>query len=252
MSVSGIHHIQAPKDSIKINKSIDENDGNALVIYNFESKEAPISMASAYKTEKAQIKTSSIPVQQLKVIQVVNDRVFNQTTNQGVVAYKIPTEMKVRNTYQVLLRIAKSSVNIYENLNGEVRTSTLPITETMEVKLIDPSPADGKIFDIIPDNDYAQIVENGNTFTQWTWNVTPLKMGKAQLKIMISIVREGNKKETVYQDMVQIKLDIGKEITFFFGKYWQWLSTTLIIPFGIWLYKRHKKEKAEEEEFDNR
>lgn len=236
MSISGKHTNLTTNDSIQVSKVIDE--GVELLAYNFESREKPLAMVSEYKTE-----TAPIPVQQLKIIQIINDRILTQTTNQGVVVYKIPTEMKVRNTYQVLLRISKSSINIYEKLNGEVRTSTLPITETMEVKLIDPSPSDAKMFDIIPDNDFAQIVENGNTFTQWTWNVTPLKMGKAQLKIIISIVRDGNKKETVYQDMVQIKLDLGKQITFFFDKYWQWLSTTLIIPFGIWFYNRKKKKK---------
>lgn len=180
---------------------------------------------------------------ELRIINVPNNKVLNTTTNQGYVAYKIPTEMSVRSTYQVMVRISKSSVNIYENLNGEVRTSVIPVTQTMEVKVIDPSPADAKFFDIVPDNDAVQLVENGEDITQWTWNVTPLKTGHSNLKIVISIIKDGNKKEIVYEDSVRVKMDIGKQLPFFFGKYWQWLLSTLVIPFIIWFYNKRNKDK---------
>jgi hypothetical protein len=182
---------------------------------------------------------------ELRIINIPNNKVLNTTTNQGYVAYKIPTEMSIRSTYQVMVRISKSSVNIYENLNGEVRTSTIPITQTMEVKVIDPSPADSKFFDIVPDNNAVQLIENGEDITQWTWNVTPIKTGHSNLKIVISIIKDGNKKEIVYEDSVRVKMDIGKQVPFFFGKYWQWLLSTLVIPFVIWFYNKRKKDKEE-------
>jgi len=180
--------------------------------------------------------------QPLKIIKVNSSMVSAKSTNIGHVVYKIPTEMSVRNTYQVIVRISKSTVNIYENMNGEVRTSTIPITETMEVKLIDPSPNDRKMFDVIPDNDAIQLVENNEAITQWVWDITPLISGKATLKIMIAVITNGNKKETVYEDTVNINSNMSKEIPFFFGKYWQWILSTLVIPFGIWLYNKKKKK----------
>jgi hypothetical protein len=180
---------------------------------------------------------------ELRIINIPNNKVLNTTTNQGYVAYKIPSEMSIRSTYQVMVRISKSSVNIYENLNGEVRTSTIPITQTMEVKVIDPSPADAKFFDIVPDNEAVQLIENGEDITQWTWNVTPIKTGHSNLKIVISIIKDGNKKEIVYEDNVRVKMDMGKQIPFFFGKYWQWLLSTIILPFIIWFYNKRNKEK---------
>ena len=110
----------------------------------------------------------------------------------------------------------------------------------MEVKLIDPSPLDNKIFSIVPDNDGEQLIEDGNEVTKWTWNVTPLKSGKANLKIVIAIIKNGHKKETVYQDNIVIKTNPSKTIPIFIEKYWQWFLSTLIIPFGVWLYNRKK------------
>jgi hypothetical protein len=185
--------------------------------------------------------------QPTKIIHVKNSTVSSTSTNMGHVAYKIPTEMKVRNTYQVIVRISKTTATIYENLNGEVRTTTIPVTETMEVKLIDPSPEDRKMFDIIPDNDATQLVENNESVTQWSWNVTPIRSGQAHLKVMIAVITNGNRKETVYQDSVNIDTNLGKQIPFFFGQYWQWMLSTLVIPFGIWFYNRKKKKDEEEE-----
>jgi hypothetical protein len=115
----------------------------------------------------------------------------------------------------------------------------------MEVKLVDPSPIDDKTFSIVPDNDAEQLIEDGNEVTKWSWNVTPLKSGGANLKIVVAIIKNGNKKETVYQDNVNVKTNPGKTIPIFIGKYWQWFLSTLIIPFGVWLYNK-KKEKEKE------
>ena len=181
----------------------------------------------------------------LEIIEVSNNRVSSSTTSGGHVAYKIPTEMSVRSTYQVIVRISKSKVHIYENLNGVVMTSTIPITQTMEVKVIDPSPTDRKMFEIIPDNKPIQLVENNEDVTQWTFNVTPLKTGKSKLKVVISIIKDGHTKEVVYEDNVTVIADVTKTIPFFIANYWQWLITTLIIPFIIWFVKNRKKKKDE-------
>jgi hypothetical protein len=183
----------------------------------------------------------------IKIIEVENRIVSKQTMNLGRVVYKIPAEMKVRSTHQVVVRISKSSVHIFEELNGEVKTTVIPITETMEVKLIDPSPKDDKVFEIIPDNEGIQFVEDNESITEWTWNVTPKKSGEAKLKVVISIIRDGVKKEKVYSDDIIIKSDVKKSSWYFIRTYWEWLMSSLVLPFVIWFFvKRKKKEKGED------
>lgn len=180
----------------------------------------------------------------IKIVKVKN-KYINSTTKKGNVAYHIPTTMVVRNTYQVTLVISKTTVNIYEDMEGVVKTTTIPITETMEVNLVDPSPVDDKTFSIVPDNNAEQLIEDGNEVTKWSWNVTPLKSGGANLKIVVSIIKNGHKKETVYTDNIHIKTNLVKTIPLFLEKYWQWLLTTLVIPFGVWLYNKRKKKDGE-------
>ena len=185
----------------------------------------------------------------LKIITIKNTKVITQSTNMsdGRVVYSIPQQMKIRHTYQVLLRIAKSKaiLSIYDSLKGEVRTSEIPVTQIMETKLIDPSPSDQKSFEIVADNNAVQIIENGDTYTEWTWNVTPIRIGNSNLKIVVSIIRDGNKKDIVYEDSIEIQKDIPTQILFFWNKYWQWIIATFLLPFIIFLYKNRKDKKEQ-------
>jgi hypothetical protein len=176
----------------------------------------------------------------IKVIKITNNRIMNSTTELGNVVYKIPSEMSVRSVSKVLVRISKSTVHIYENLNGVVISSDIAVTEKMEVRLIDPSSSDSRMFDIVSTNNSEQIIENDLSYTEWYWSVTPLRSGKGNLKIVISIIRENGVKELVYEDEISVKMDFIKQLKFFFGKYWQWLFGSVLIPFVVWFYNRKK------------
>ena len=187
----------------------------------------------------------------IKIIEIKNTKVIKESSefSEGRVVYKIPTTMRVRSTYQVVLRIAKSkaTVSVYDSLKGEVMTSIIPVTQTMEVKLIDASPEDHKSFLIKEDNSTTQIIENGDTYTQWSWNVTPIKTGDSKLNIVVSIIRDGGKKEVVYTDEVKIESDYIAQIFFFLKSHWQVFMTAVVIPsfVGLWgIWKRRKKKKA--------
>lgn len=191
----------------------------------------------------------------LKITEIKNTKVIKNNTNlsEGRIVYKIPNIMKIRSTYNVFVRISKSksTLSIYDNLSGEVKTSILPVTETMEAKLIDLSPKDNKSFDIQERNQGIQLVENGDTYTEWSWGVTPIRIVNSKLEIVISVIRDGNKKDIVYQDTVEVEKDIKEQILFFLKKYWQVLMTSIAIPFLVWLYKSIKDKKESEKEKDN-
>lgn len=192
----------------------------------------------------------AFPVEHLKIIEVKNTKVIKQGNNlsEGRIVYKIPNVMKVRTTYKVLVRISKSksTVSLYDSLKGTVITSKIPVTETMEVKLIDLSPKDNKAFDIEENNNGIQIIDNGDTYTEWSWGVTPIRVGSSKLEIVVSIIRDGNKKDIVYEDIVEVETDAITQILFFLKKYWQVLMTSIAIPFVVWIYKRRKEKKEDE------
>lgn len=248
-------------NSCSLLKRISNKKSYVFVEHNASSDSTMNIVNSNYSEPKIMIEKSNIMVgssngygsgynhnvnEKIKIIEVKNSTIYSNVLSEGKVVYKIPSVMKVRNTYQVIVRICKSTIHVYENLNGEVRQSTVPITETMEVRLIDPSPLDAKIFDVVNDNDGIQYIDTINgSYTQWSWNVTPLKSGKTNLKIVISVIKDnGNKKEIVYQDDIKVEIDIIEQIKFWFNKYWQWLFGTILIPFGVWFYTNKKKKKA--------
>lgn len=183
----------------------------------------------------------------IRIIEVKNTKVIKQNSelSEGRIVYKIPDVMKIRTTYKVLVRISKSKnvISIYDSLQGTVRESKIPITETMEVKLLDISPADNKAFEIVDGNSGIQLIEDGDTYTEWSWNVTPVRVGNSKLKIVVSVIRNGNKKDIVYEDSVEVQKDILIQVGFFFKKYWQIFMTAIAIPFIVFLYKRRKEKK---------
>ena len=186
----------------------------------------------------------------IRIIEVKNTKVIKQSSDlsEGRIVYKIPDVMKIRTTYKVLVRISKSKnvVSIYDSLDGTVMESKIPVTETMEVKLVDCSPADNKSFEIVDGNSGIQMIEDGDTYTEWSWNVTPVRVGNSRLKIVVSVIRNGNKKDIVYEDSVEIQKDIFVQVGFFFKKYWQVFMTAVAIPFIVFLYKRRKEKKKED------
>ncbi|MBK7362818.1 MAG: hypothetical protein IPJ01_11020 [Micavibrio sp.] len=194
----------------------------------------------------------AFPVENLKIIEVKNTKVIKQGNNlaEGRIVYRIPNIMKVRSTYKVLVRISKSkaTVSLYDSLQGTIMTSKIPVTETMEVKLIDLSSNDNKAFHISDGNSGVQIIESGDTYTEWSWSVTPIITGNSRLKIVVSVIRDNNKKDIVYEDTVEVEKDFLVQIMFFFKKYWQVLMTSIAVPFIVWIYKRRKEKKEKSDE----
>lgn len=166
---------------------------------------------------------------------------------EGRILYSIPDSMTVGKTFEVFARISHSrdTVTITENITGAVRTNVIPVSEVMEVELVDPGPEGDKNFAITKNNDGRQIIEEGETYTEWRWDVTPTKSGSKTLKIVVSVIRGSERKQTVYVDEVVVKSNPKLATENFFEKYWQWLTTTIVIPFIVWLYKRRKKENGE-------
>jgi hypothetical protein len=85
-------------------------------------------------------------------------------------------------------------------------------------------------------------------FTEWEWRLTPTKGGDIFLKIMVSVIVESEngtitKDIPVYDEVVIVKSNYIFSIKLFIKEYWQWLTTTIVIPFIVWFYNRRKKKK---------
>lgn len=178
---------------------------------------------------------------------VVNTRNSSTKINQsnfGQIVYTIPDTMRVFSDHKVIVRISKEEglVNIEENLNGKIVKSTLRVESRMEVKIIDPT---GENFKIVPINRERQLIEMGE-YTQWTFNVIPLRSGRdLKLDLVVSIIIGDDSKELVYSDSVIVKSSPTKQIKSWWESNWHWILEVMLIPVGVWIwnYLRNKLKK---------
>lgn len=170
---------------------------------------------------------------------IVKPRVNVPKYEMGKLVYNIPSEMIKLETYSVVARISRNliDITIYEDIVPVVDT-TIRTSKTMQVELIDPS---GVNFNIISQS-ATQFIEIDEP-TEWVFFVTPLNYGEAKLSIVVSIIKDDNLKQTVYNDDVIVKTTTWLEIKLWFGMYWQWFTVVLLIPLIRWIYNKFSKNE---------
>jgi hypothetical protein len=110
----------------------------------------------------------------------------------------------------------------------------------MEVVVIDPSQSESKNFNILKQNSDKQLVDDDD-YTEWVYSVQPLKSGNLKLNIIVSIIKDDNLKQVVYFNTTYVKSNTGVVVKTFWEKNWQYLLSTIIIHFIIFIYKNRKK-----------
>jgi hypothetical protein len=173
-------------------------------------------------------------------------------TTSGIIAYSFPTKMVVGKKYKIKVRITKSRSektvlvigdrNIPINdvdIDSKVKIEDIRVDGVMSAKLI----GDESSFSITQLSSELQNIDDGG-YTEWSWLVTPLKSGEVYLKLIIKVRIDNDVKRdiVVFDKKLDIEPDRVWSFKTWFGKYWQWLLSTIIIPILVWLYKRKRKD----------
>ena len=175
----------------------------------------------------------------------------------GLIAYKVPKDMIVGNSYLVKIRITKENnktmlvvgdrkIPIVDDVdNSVVSVETINVSPIMSANLI-VSKNSFRIDTL--STEYQNISKRG--YTEWAWNIIPLKGGDNLLKLNVKIrIKEDG--EVYYKDIVvfdkriNIKSNIKFSIITWISEYWQWLLVTILIPLIKWLYDEWKKRREE-------
>ena len=176
---------------------------------------------------------------------------------QGLIAYKVPKNMTVGNSYLVKIRITKENnktmlvvgdrkIPIADDVdNSVVEVEDINVSPIMSANLI--VGKNSFRIDTLS-TEYQNISKRG--YTEWAWNIIPLKGGNNLLKLNVKIrIKEDG--ESYYKDIVvfdkkiNIKSNIKFSIITWISEYWQWLLVTILIPLIKWLYDEWKKRKEE-------
>lgn len=91
---------------------------------------------------------------------------------------------------------------------------------------------------------------NEENSTQWLWQLKPLKSGIHEINLTITaLVKVDDKTSTyhikTYDEKVTIEITPKQILINWLEKNWQWLISTLLLPLGIWYYKRYNDRKSE-------
>jgi hypothetical protein len=190
-------------------------------------------------------------------VEVIDNTTLDDITNEsvGIMAYSTPEQMVVGKSYTIKLRISKEKNKVQlvsgdrnipindVDVNSKVVIESIRVEPIMSANLISE---DGK-FTITPLSTEIQNIEDKG-YTEWGWRITPLKSGENFLKLVVKvrIINESGdfyKDITVFDKNIEVKSNFVFSIKTWISKYWQWLITTIIIPFVIWFYKKKSEEK---------
>jgi hypothetical protein len=176
----------------------------------------------------------------------------------GFIGFDAPPEMTQG-------RQGKVSVVITRNLNQDVLNllkdhmqDQLP--STVQVQEIQVAPfmtaqlhgADDTTFKIIPLTQDKQAVA-AEGYTSWAWSVTPLKSGPQILYLSVGArFKLPNRDEEtrfipLYEKEVTVQVDRIYETKQFLSGNWQWLTATLLIPLGGFIWHNWKRKPKQTE-----
>lgn len=170
--------------------------------------------------------------------------ILYETSNYGDINYVVNDTMVVGEISIVNMTISKSvnkeilinDINTFNENN--LFTEVIRISPIMSARLIDPK--NGENFIIVSITPEEQLIESDD-YTKWQWQVTPLNKGNHKLTLTVDIIYETNRKNIkVYDDFIYVynKDKLTIKLLNFFKNNWEWLLSTLLIPFFIFIYNK--------------
>ena len=149
------------------------------------------------------------------------------TNKNGQLIYSLPDTMRVGINHRVVVRIINSQVetNISEGLTHTSEVVSIRTSSTMQVEMVDAN----KAFLITSSNSQIQIVDSIE-YTEWIFDVKPIKSGNHPLNIVSSIITDDGRKDKTYSHTVYVKMNIVSQSKSFWQEEWKWIFSSLIIP----------------------
>ena len=179
---------------------------------------------------------------------------YKSNDKKGLLVYSIPDNLVVGEYFTIKVRISKSKnktgvvfgnrgITIYENdVNSTVSIELIDIKPVMSAQLL----GDDTRFKISSLSSEYQNIE-GDDYTEWSWRIVPLKSGKNYLKLLIRVkskVDDSYKDITIFDKKILVKPNIKYTLINWIKDYWQWISSSILIPaFTWWWANRRKKRK---------
>lgn len=148
----------------------------------------------------------------------------------GRILYNPPEEMRVGVKERVEVRI---SWDLEDNLTKGLKGRGVPKIEKIDVSRVMKTELSGDDFQIKPLSEGEQPIESKG-YTQWEWNVTPLKPGNKTLHLRISviIILDQYGRETKSLPVMDREIKVKVNLIYGIKKNWKWIVGTVIALIG--------------------
>jgi hypothetical protein len=185
--------------------------------------------------EKHMIKTSPF--------KVIDNIVNNMKT--GHIVFNNPETINIKEQKEItlLMSLNKSMEELKSKLesDGTIIGSDIKVLSKMSALL---TSNDLKIINNYPN---IQLLDSSG-ITKWKWHVKPLKLGTAELHLVISalITVDGFTAEKViktYERKIVIDIKKSQIITDFLKAHWEWLIATLVLPLLLYYFRIYKNKQ---------
>ena len=247
-------------DETKSSVAPPDGDGGAEKTHSIKEpiqapKAAPVTAQTPPKTSALQ----SMPPPEVAMSSAPDDMRVNPsivgsvrpTKKIGNILYNPPTEMTLNVTETIEVRIAKNEVSEKDLTgSGTIQKETIPISQTMSVRLCCGDSEKGDAFDIHSSSVEQQLVDSTlleeDEFTEWVFQVTPRKPGDQQLQLFVSAHYELSNGKNIIKDEVlkraiKVQVDTTEETKNWISENWYWLGLLLVIPLAALLISRRTK-----------
>lgn len=174
----------------------------------------------------------------------IADDIMSQLEPANLVFGVDPKQSNISDSISItlLIDVSKSAEQLTSIVkNAEIITSAkIEVSKVVIAKVIAP---DFNVIAITPEEQPISHTE----YTKWEWELIPLRPGKHQIHVIVNAevnVENVSKVRNVetFHETVEIEITPLQVIMAWIAKYWQWSFSTLILPLGLWVYKKKIKK----------
>lgn len=175
----------------------------------------------------------------------VGDTIAQQMSAASI-AFNAPDTAKYGEefTIQAVIQLATDRKQLEKLLReqGQAVSEDIEITRIAEVLIFAPG------YEVVARAPQRQAV-SASAATEWIWDLTPRKTGDTEIHISVTAVVkvDGEKTERLiksFDHSIAVKVNPAVQAREIFAEHWQWLFSTLLLPAGIWLWKKKKVRRT--------
>lgn len=172
----------------------------------------------------------------------------------GRLAYNPPNEMVLGETVRVTARIDKDASGTTD-ITSTMPGAGQPTVEPIKVGTFMKARLSGDGFDIQPLSNEEQLVA-GDTFTEWSWDVTSRIGGEHKLSLLVTVrlnvpgMGEEQRDYPVKDSVVSVRVTPMYALRQLAQIYWPLLALIVLVPAGVIAYRAFRANQRKRETDD--